>query len=272
MYLWSGLQTTSRFKVVSIGSNFWKNQSFSYNCFFNKEVWTNFVFAYTNNEEIIRFVSICILLKGFVLNSLDSTTPIPLSNHLVRERGQCPAGFLFNGHTQVCDGNWWPCSKIKSLYSPSPSFYFWIIFLLDIDECATAEGVSACFPYKSCRNTIGSFLCEQTPRENERNLQCPPGYRFDTEAATCVGKILYELNFPTISHISLNLDWIDISCAGTTDIDECAEGFDICIREIQYCINTPGGFDCQGKKEFNRYNCPAGYKFNNRTLNCEGEA
>ena len=54
------------------------------------------------------------------------------------------------------------------------------------------------------------------------------------------------------------------------DIDECAEGADICVREIQYCINTPGGFDCQSKKEFNRYNCPAGYKFNNNTLNCEG--
>lgn len=54
------------------------------------------------------------------------------------------------------------------------------------------------------------------------------------------------------------------------DIDECAEGFDICVREIQYCINTPGGFDCQSKKDFNRYNCPAGYKFNNVTLNCEG--
>lgn len=55
------------------------------------------------------------------------------------------------------------------------------------------------------------------------------------------------------------------------DIDECQLRMDICIREIQYCINTPGGFDCQSKKEFQKYNCPAGYKFNNLSLNCDGE-
>jgi len=44
------------------------------------------------------------------------------------------------------------------------------------------------------------------------------------------------------------------------------------VREIQYCINTPGGFDCKSKKDFSRYNCPAGYKFNNVTLNCEGKS
>lgn len=54
------------------------------------------------------------------------------------------------------------------------------------------------------------------------------------------------------------------------DIDECAKGYDICARETQHCINIPGGFDCQNKKDFTRYNCPTGYKFNITTLNCEG--
>ncbi|CAG7729741.1 unnamed protein product [Allacma fusca] len=129
-----------------------------------------------------------------------------------RPVNQCPVGFVYNVDTQVCD---------------------------DIDECLLSEGARACFPYKKCRNTIGSFLCEERDNEEDKNQQCPPGYRYKDDTATCV------------------------------DIDECAEGYDICVREIQYCINTPGGFDCQGKKEFNRYNCPAGYKFNNNTLNCE---
>ncbi|CAL8134912.1 unnamed protein product [Orchesella dallaii] len=123
---------------------------------------------------------------------------------------QCPLGFTLNSDTQVCD---------------------------DIDECLT--GQQRCYPYKTCRNTLGSYTCESVDREGERDYKCPPGYRQNSETGQCV------------------------------DIDECAEGYDICVREIQYCINTPGGFDCQSKKDFNRYNCPAGYKFNNLTLNCE---
>ncbi|XP_021966879.1 fibulin-1 [Folsomia candida] len=146
---------------------------------------------------------------------LDTTTSMPESSSRSRPSlGQCPQGFVYNPSSQVCD---------------------------DVDECLTEIGNRACYPYKTCRNTVGSFICEDAATATGQGQQpvCPPGYQIEEATGDCV------------------------------DIDECQLRVDICVREIQYCINTPGGFDCQSKKDFQRYNCPAGYKFNNATLNCD---
>jgi len=87
------------------------------------------------------------------------------------------------------------------------------------------------------------------------------------ENALVIIKFSYDIIICTYCTLNMLLH-IHMSCL--KDIDECKLGYDICARDVQYCINTPGGFDCQNKKEFNRYNCPAGYKFNNYTLSCEG--
>lgn len=58
-----------------------------------------------------------------------------------------------------------------------------------VDECLTEIGNRACYPYKSCRNTVGSFICEDAASSgtDDAMSQCPPGYEVEEATGDCVG-------------------------------------------------------------------------------------
>lgn len=56
-----------------------------------------------------------------------------------------------------------------------------IIFILDINECLFEL---MCVPPKTCKNTVGSFICEGEDVPN-----CPPGFHFKSATQACAGNI-----------------------------------------------------------------------------------
>ncbi|KAL1492787.1 hypothetical protein ABEB36_010979 [Hypothenemus hampei] len=112
---------------------------------------------------------------------------------------KCPGGHKFNIEKSLCD---------------------------DIDEC---EIPLICPPPKTCKNSIGSFMCE--------GPDCPPGFHYKTSIEAC------------------------------TDIDECLTPNNNCNKESQTCVNTKGNYTCVDKAS--RQACPPGFKKNEETLLCQ---
>ena len=52
-------------------------------------------------------------------------------------------------------------------------------------------------------------------------------------------------------------------------MDECAENTHTCNRSTEICQNSHGGYQCLEKPIRSR-DCPAGFKWNENTANCEG--
>jgi len=50
------------------------------------------------------------------------------------------------------------------------------------------------------------------------------------------------------------------------DIDECAEGRHKCVRGVQLCVNTLGGYNCVDQRRV----CGHGFRYNSTTLHCQG--
>lgn len=116
---------------------------------------------------------------------------------------KCPEGYTFNAERQVCD---------------------------DIDECLLDI---ICQRPKTCKNTIGSFICEG----DDRPPQCPAGFYYKSATETCA------------------------------DIDECVTGENDCNKESQVCLNTKGSYTCVDKAS--RITCPPGFKKNTANNLCE---
>ncbi|KAM8973148.1 protein disulfide isomerase CRELD2 [Pelodytes ibericus] len=89
---------------------------------------------------------------------------------------------------------------------------------VDNDECAAEK--SPCEEDKYCLNTEGSFLCKACDRscsgctgEGPENCQnCTSGYVYQDEKCT--------------------------------DINECEEDEEVCLRDNEDCLNTPGSYKC----------------------------
>ncbi|KAJ8923557.1 hypothetical protein NQ315_010136, partial [Exocentrus adspersus] len=135
---------------------------------------------------------------------------------------KCPTGYKYNFEKLVCD---------------------------DIDECMFEL---MCVPPKTCRNTIGSFICE-----GEDTPQCPPGFHFKAATQTCTGTILN--NNHKVCFCS--------SQQPVRDIDECLTGNNDCNKESQVCVNTKGNYTCVDKASKNL--CPPGFKKNTLSQLCE---
>ncbi|KAK2722751.1 fibrillin-2-like isoform X10 [Artemia franciscana] len=100
----------------------------------------------------------------------------------IQETAKCPRGFTFNPRSSACD---------------------------DINECLN----DPCKTEERCINTLGSFSCQGEKRV-QQVLDCPSGYRFNTNTKSC------------------------------EDIDECASNIAECDLRIENCINRPGGYEC----------------------------
>ena len=107
----------------------------------------------------------------------------------------------------------------------------------DVDECASSSSNNC---HQVCNNNDGSYSCS-----------CNAGYRLNGDGRTCGGKwgciIFGGGNGYNISD-TLNKQ--------SVDINECAEGTDMCA---QNCRNTVGSYTCS---------CNTGYTLSSNQHGC----
>ncbi|XP_012529954.2 fibrillin-1 isoform X2 [Monomorium pharaonis] len=84
----------------------------------------------------------------------------------------------------------------------------------DVDECLIGQYSCDARFSERCVNLPGTYRCERPPPPRQRQRPaCPSGYRYHPNLRRC------------------------------TDIDECAEGLDMC-GDNEICYNQPGGYSC----------------------------
>ncbi|XP_065572222.1 fibrillin-1-like isoform X4 [Artemia franciscana] len=148
----------------------------------------------------------------------------------IQETAKCPRGFTFNPRSSACDdidecsspvscsspmicqntiGSYLCVATSTKNCPPGYSFDSAINSCKDINECLN----DPCKTEERCINTLGSFSCQGEKRV-QQVLDCPSGYRFNTNTKSC------------------------------EDIDECASNIAECDLRIENCINRPGGYEC----------------------------
>ncbi|XP_017892365.1 fibrillin-1-like [Ceratina calcarata] len=103
----------------------------------------------------------------------------------------------------------------------------------DVNECTEKESLCP----DSCVNTVGSYLCQTKDNLKLAYEDCPPGYQWEPAAGLC------------------------------TDVDECVILSEPCPVSRNFCVNTQGSFSCLKMPGIK--SCPAGFKFDNLSQQCE---